>query len=174
VNRLIGVLRHYQRDLYLMGDAGHGRESRENQGYARPFTDPPPLGFLNVDEIQETRGRYSMVNLTHIPSDTEFRESADSARIEFRWWDGSMEPGRIQAQIKVSAALLDHVSAGGATNATNGDEDEPAHPNHDPDGFVRDTRKVRVLIDTLFHRDRDKQQAAALWAAGARDRYGWR
>jgi hypothetical protein len=55
VNRLIGVLRHYQRDLYLMGDAGHGRESRENQGYARPFTDPPPLGFLNVDEIQETR-----------------------------------------------------------------------------------------------------------------------
>jgi len=176
VNRLIGVLRHYQRDLYLMGDAGHGRESRENQGYARPFTDPPPLGFLNVDEIQETRGRYSMVNLTHIPSDTEFRESADSARIEFRWWDGSMEPGRIQAQIKVSAALLDHVSAGGATNATNGDEDddEPAHPNHDPEGFVRDTKKVRVLIDTLFHRDRDKQQAAALWAAGARDRYGWR
>lgn len=32
VNRLIGVLRHYQRELYLMGDAGHGRESRENQG----------------------------------------------------------------------------------------------------------------------------------------------
>ena len=35
-------------------------------------------------------------------------------------------------------------------------------------------QEVRVLIDTLFHRDRDKQQAAALWAAGARDRYGGR
>ena len=70
----------------------------------------------------------------------------------------------------------DHVSAGGATNAANGDwdDDEPAHPNHDSEGFVRDTKKVRVLIDTLFHRDSDKQQAAALWAAGARDRYGWR
>ena len=70
----------------------------------------------------------------------------------------------------------DHVSAGGATNAANGDwdDDEPAHPNHDPEGFVRDTKRVRVLIDTLFHRDRDKQQAAVLWASGARDRYGWR
>jgi hypothetical protein len=46
--------------------------------------------------------------------------------------------------------------------------------NHDPAGFVRGTKRVRVLIDTLFHRDRDKQQAAALWAAGARDRFGWR
>jgi hypothetical protein len=46
--------------------------------------------------------------------------------------------------------------------------------NHDPAGVVRGTKRVRVQIETLFHRDRDKQQAAALWAADARDRFGWR
>ena len=32
--------------------------------------------------------------------------------------------------------------------------------------FAEDTRQIRGLIDELFRRDVDKQQAAALWAAG--------
>jgi len=134
------------------------------------------VGFHNVSEVHEQFDRYRTVNLMHIPTSDD-ADARDAARIEFRLWDGSIEPGRIQAQIKLSAALLDHVSAGsdvfadgppGRSRAT----DLP-HPRYDPEGFTKETSEIRTLIDALFHRDCDKQQAAALWAAGASGRHDW-
>ena len=47
------------------------------------------------------------------------------------------------------------------------DERTPAGTlNPDRLEFAEDTRQIRGLIDELFRRDVDKQQAAALWAAG--------
>ncbi len=47
------------------------------------------------------------------------------------------------------------------------DERTPAGTlNPDHPEFADDTRQIRGLIDQLFRRDTDKQQATALWAAG--------
>lgn len=176
INRLIRTLRRFDADLDVMAAAGHERNNNENQGYARSFPAPPPVGFHNVSEVCEQFDRYRTVNLMHIPTSDD-ADACDAARIEFRLWDGSIEPGRIQAQIKLSAALLDHVSAGSDVFADGPPGRSRAadlpHPRYDSEGFTKETSEIRTLIDALFHRDCDKQQAAALWAAGASSRHAW-
>lgn len=176
VNRLIDTLRYCRAELDAMADSGSGRQM-SNQ-YATPFAASPPVGWLNVEEIQQA-GRYHTVNLDHIPS-TRDAVDADSSRIEFRLWDASLDPGTVQAQIKVSAALLDFVAAGGgapagwrkAEESGDGDRHVP-HPSSNREEFTERTERARWLIDSLFHRDVDKVQAAALWASGISNQSAW-
>jgi hypothetical protein len=93
-------------------------------------------------------------------------------------FDASLQPGRMQAQVKLAAALTDYAArhprpsgpAGGTRLQAAGD-DQPnrvfGHPDEvDEQTWAAATAGVRTLIDRLFRRDVDKRQIAALWAAG--------
>ena len=108
-----------------------------------------------------------MVNFSHA-------FTASAPRIEFRFPDASHDPGVIQAQVNLCAAMTNYVR----------DHDVPTG-EHRPlntarregwarnlmaapaEAFAAHTEPVRQLIDTLFTTDRDRRQIAALWGHGS-------
>jgi len=82
-----------------------------------------------------------------------------ASRIEFRLWDGSLDASRIQAQVKMSAALVDYSSRNRALTFT-GPRAAGGQLNPDHHDFADQTQQVRGLIDELFRRDEDKQQGS--------------
>ena len=63
--------------------------------------------------------------------------------MEFRLWDGSLEPGRIQAQVKMSTAMLDYTTRN-RDLVFPADERTPAGTlNPDRPEFAEDTRQIR-------------------------------
>ena len=126
---------------------------------------PPDQGYTSITTARQTLGRYSFANIGHIAT-SRTAPTANSSRVEFRLWDGSLEPGRIQAEIKMSTAMLDYTTRN-RDLVFPADERTPAGTlNPDRAEFAEHTGQIRGLIDELFRRDIDKQQAAALWAAG--------
>ena len=161
LTRFLRLMHHHQRDLHVMAAAGR----RRGQGYSAAMPAPPDQGYTSITTARQTLGRYSFANIGHIAT-SRTAHDANSSRVEFRLWDGSLEPGRIQAQIKMSTAMLDY-SARNRNLTFDADERTPAGTiNPDRPEFAEHTRQIRGLIDELFRRDSDKQQAAALWAAG--------
>ncbi len=168
MTRFMRFMHHHQADLHLMAAAGHGRGA----GYAGPIRQPPTQGFSRVSDVRNATQRYTFVNVAHI-ADRSTDLSAAASRIEFRLWDGSLDPARIQAQVKMSAALLDYSSQ---NRALTFDAPRPdgGQLNPDHDDFDARTGHVRHLIDEMFRRDEDKEQATHLWASGLRHRNGHR
>lgn len=161
LTRFLRLMHHHQRDLHVMAAAGQGR----GQGYSAAMPAPPDQGYTRIGDARQLLGRYSFANIGHIATSRN-DSAANSSRVEFRLWDGSLEPGRIQAQVKMSTAMLDYTARNRDLTFA-ADERTPAGTlNPDRAEFVEDTRQIRGLIDQLFRRDVDKQQAAALWAAG--------
>jgi hypothetical protein len=161
LTRFLRLMHHHQRDLHVMAAAGRNR----GQGYSAAMPAPPDQGYTSITAARQTLQRYSFANIGHITT-SRHDAAANSSRVEFRLWDGSLEPGRIQAQIKMSTGMLDY-TARNRTLTFPADERTPAGTlNPDRTEFAEHTRQVRGLIDQLFRRDTDKQQAAALWAAG--------
>ena len=161
LTRFLRLMHHHQRDLHVMAAAGRGR----GQGYSAAMPAPPDQGYTTISDARQLLGRYSFANIAHI-APSRNSTTANSSRVEFRLWDGSLEPGRIQAQIKMSTAMLDY-TARNRDLVFPADERTPAGTlNPDRAEFAEHTGQIRGLIDELFRRDVDKQQAAALWAAG--------
>ena len=99
--------------------------------------------------------------------------TGSSARIEFRFPDASHDPGVIQGQVKLCAALTNYVRR----NDVPPGEHRPAGTAQSegwtnrlmassPDEWTERTQGVRWLIDTLFSREQDRVQLALLWARG--------
>lgn len=177
LNRLTALVYHHQADLGVMAAGDHGRSNLGRSEYAAHMPEPPPMGYVNAsDAHRQVGGRYRTLNLTHVnDAGSGSWTDPNDTRVEFRLWDSTLDPGRIQAQAKISTALVDFAAAGGHPVDQRRDyrvSPVPA-PYSDPDGFAEATRSVRILIDKLFHRDQDKEQAMALWAAGARRTFGW-
>lgn len=164
VSRLVSLVNEYEDTIRQLSDAGRGRDWQE-QSY--PMEAPPALGYLTVGQAWNEQMRNRTVNLEAVafPPDGH----AQQAHAEFRCWDGSLAPSRIQAQIKLSLALTDY--------AARHPDEPPGRPiasaagggsvmQTDPSGpeFGEASRSIRSLIDRLFRRDVDKQQIAALWA----------
>lgn len=163
LTRLLRFLHHHQSDLFVMAAAGHNRGRR----FAGLLREPPPEGYQRIQSAVSAIDRYSLINIAHVG-----RTSAmgGPSRVEYRLWDGSIDPGRIQAQIRMSTALQDYAARDRAlafTAAGRGDSG-PISPDHDD--FAVRTTQIRTLLDTLFRRDQDKTQAAALWASGLQHR----
>lgn len=177
LTRFLRMMYHHQGDLHTMSAAGYGRGS----GYAHPLEPIPVTGFTRIGnpnryEAGSARSaidRYRFVNIAHIRSQSS-HPNAGASRVEFRLWDGSLHTGRIQAQVKMSAALLDYSVNYRAMTLDSSQRADTAHLNPDSADFAEHTAQVRDLIDNLFRRDVDKRQAAALWAAGLAARRGFR
>src|SRR6478735_8213051 len=108
--------------------------------------------------------RQSMVNFTRA-------FTRDSPRLEFRSPDASHDPGVIQGQVKLCAALTNYVRSNDVTpdlHRPAGSAHAEGWPNRlmasSPGEWADRTQGVRWLIDTLFGREQDRVQQAILWA----------
>lgn len=94
--------------------------------------------------------------------------------VEFRTWDGSLDPATIQTRIKTSLGLADHAFRNSGAPA--GDvEPLGTHRSRNRarldrgqrlrgDDWRDDTANFRSLMDTVFRRTVDREQATALFA----------
>ena len=80
--------------------AGDGR----GQGFSAAMPAPPDQGYTSITTARQTLGRYSFANIGHIGT-SRTAPTANSSRVEFRLWDGSLEPGRIQEHVHRDAGL---------------------------------------------------------------------
>ncbi|MFJ4896069.1 amidoligase family protein [Streptomyces sp. NPDC088788] len=93
---------------------------------------------------------------------------------EFRWWDGSLNPSVIQTQVKLSLALTAAAARGDDTIVPNTVIPVGTHAKKYPlrveqrqqewgDDWKAETEIFRRMIDDLFKRSADKEQATALF-----------
>jgi hypothetical protein len=177
-NRLIGLANSYE-DV-IVRTAHNPQSGREHRGrdYCRPMS-MPAEGFSSISQAQrsidpQNRGssHRAMINLDHVPA--EGAPVRNSTRVEVRIFDGSVDPGRIQANVKLSLGLV-NAAVRGVQPPSN---PEPAGThrasNVGSNGRMRrlrgeeweaDTRSFRELADTIFTRDEDKKQLTYAFAA---------
>ncbi|MEV0824762.1 NUDIX domain-containing protein [Nonomuraea rubra] len=149
--------------LYRLGHNPE-REGHRGQDWCRP-SEPLAEGYRSVADVRGLHGRKTAVNtfgVTGGPAD----------HVEFRMWDGSLDPAVIQSQVKVSLALVEAAFRTTILDAQpNGGRHEPlgAHEGLRRLGSIPDTTEegslsFRLLMDELFWRAADKEQLTALYA----------
>jgi hypothetical protein len=93
--------------------------------------------------------------------------------VEFRMWDSSLDPGVIQAQVKLSLAPA-HTAFRSMGERWGSQEAIGTHRERNAalgrgrrlrgEEWRADTQTFRRLVDRIFTRDEDKAQATALFA----------
>jgi hypothetical protein len=124
-------------------------------------------GYQSVDWARASHsGHHLAVNLQWV-------YGSDRDHVEFRMWDGSLDPGVVQTQIKVSLGLTEAAFRTAREAPPRGGAREPlgTHRRNRPgrgrlrgEQWQADTASFRDLVDSLFRRAQDKAQAAALFA----------
>jgi hypothetical protein len=162
--RLVHLVRANEDDMFRMGRT---RGSQRLSGYNQPFPRDPGPRWADTYTAQRTQGaRETMVNF--------YQAFSSSGRIEFRFPDASHDPGVIQAQVNLCAAMTNYVRDHDVPTG----EYRPLHTARQQgwarnlmaaptQAFAEHTEPVRRLIDTLFTTDRDRRQIAALWGHGS-------
>jgi hypothetical protein len=144
------------------------REKHRLGEFAKPNREVDSAGFTDIGKARSWNyGRYHALNFEHIKGD-------DSDHVEFRLYDATLDAASMQAQVKLSVAMVNRavvVAELGGTTRTK----EPMGSHFDR-AQLRGTRKLssedlkeesttfRSLIDTLFSRPEDKDQLVAVWA----------
>lgn len=173
-SRLAQMWRDHQDTMFRLGSTpGQGHRGF---GYCMP-NKMPATGFTSWDNLTEHTQEDRNVPVNFAPT---IRPDTEHGHVEFRAWDGSLDPATIQARIKLSVAMTDaafrdrgYTSTGpepvGMHAAQYGTATPPAPPGADPDTGLdpvraRSTKSVRRLADLLFTRHEDKAQVAGLFA----------
>ncbi|MCF6474049.1 NUDIX domain-containing protein [Nonomuraea sp. MG754425] len=160
---VLNYVGHHTDTLYRLG---HNPENKSHRGqkWCHPSA-PPAADYRSIAAVQGLHGRETAVNTFGVTG-----EKAD--HVEFRMWDGSLDPAVIQSQVKVSLALVEAAFR----NATL--DTPPNGGRHDALGAHADLRRLgsaadtteagslsfRLLMDEIFWRARDKEQLTALYA----------
>lgn len=173
--RLLGAFKENEDTLYRLAQNPERRAHRgtswcrPNMAPAGPYVNPRGLAAMHSGH-----GLGMNFGAAH--------SGQASDHVEFRMWDSSLDPGVIQAQVKVSL---------GMTHAALASRGGPAPGPAEPIGTHRaanaglgrgarlrgetwqqDTRGFRRLVDRVFTRDVDKAQATALFAVTRWQRAG--
>jgi Putative amidoligase enzyme len=161
-NRLLATAAGYWDTLYRLAQNPSARRHR-GVSWCRPNRDPG-RGYTSLPSVRQSNYGHNVgVNFQSVAG-----TRAD--HVEFRMWDGSLNPGVIQAQVNLSLGLTAAGSRGGY--------DPPPAPEHVGTHRTRNpgrerlrgeewresTRSFRHLADTVFRRSANSAQAAALFA----------
>ncbi|MET8869048.1 hypothetical protein ABZW11_39495, partial [Nonomuraea sp. NPDC004580] len=142
-------------------------EREEHNGLWRREPNEEPLGRdASVEEILRGHGRFDAIDMTGI-------RGGDDDRVEFRLWDGSLDPAVIQTQVKLSLAIVEAAVRNAGMEALPNGGHLDAVGSHDvyrEAGAAGDLTEMgslsfRMLADELFWRADDKEQLLALFAA---------
>ena len=168
---LVRMFGQHEDVLYRLA-ANPERGLHRGAQWCRPNDTVPPQGFTDVSNAHRLNKSHNIgLNLQSVSGG-----AAD--HVEFRHWDGSLDPAVIQAQVKVSAAMTAAAvrNAGQYGPSRRGNETVGSHSARQQvllKGSRRkmnrrereqDTATLRSLADTLFSRRADKAQFAALFA----------
>ncbi|MFF4344727.1 amidoligase family protein [Kitasatospora sp. NPDC001540] len=168
-HRLLESYRTYEDVLFrLAQNPGAPNNRHRGTNWCRPNRDPT-RGYREVDDVAYANWHGMAVNLS-----AACGERSDHG--EFRLWDGSLNPGVIQTQAKLSLGLV--------AAAVRQDPPGPAYGSPmelgshraqlrqagligrrlSGDAWRSSTLNFRRLVDEVFHRAQDKEQATALFS----------
>ena len=158
------LMNQYEDTTYRLASDPKRGTHRMN-GYSKPIAAVPPAGFTRLSAAFCHTGRNSL-NLGHLNGDKKDHP-------EFRLFDGTLDPGAIQTQIKIAvgmthAAVRQAKEVGGTkrpkeTLGTHSILVEQAKADGRKYGLEEETATFRSLLDTLFTRTQDKDQALAVF-----------
>jgi Putative amidoligase enzyme len=161
-NRLLATATGYTDTLYRLAQNPEARAHRGTT-WCRPNNAPGP-GYTSLPAVRQANYGHGLgLNFQSVSGNR-----AD--HVEFRMWDGSLNPGVIQAHINLSLGLTAAGSRGGY-NPPAAPERVGAHRTANPgrqrlrgEQWRESTRSFRQLADTVFRRASNSAQAAALFA----------
>ena len=120
--RLLRLASAYDDTLIRMAHNPASGPTHRGRQYCNPVS-VPPEGFHNVDVARSWSNHYQAFNLNHVPSLSS--PARTSSRIEARLFDSSLDPGRIQAQVALTLAIV--AAARNGTDPAQGPEHAGAH-----------------------------------------------
>lgn len=98
--QLIRLSRRYTDELHQLAAVPDSQRDRDYGSY------PHQVAPVRADEAWLSRlraARHRTINFGHVQTATD--TAPGQSRLEFRLWDSSAQPGRVQAQIKISLAM---------------------------------------------------------------------
>ncbi len=164
---MIRILNQHEDVVYRLA-ANPDRGTHRNNNYSRPLPSVPNSGFADVYRLKiANRVRYSAINFSHVTG-------GENDHPEYRLWDSSLDPGTMQAQVKMSVfikeAALRHTRSGTLTKRDK--EPSGSHVARFKARGTRvaltdaemeaDSRTTRSFLDTICRRREDKAQLASL------------
>jgi hypothetical protein len=160
-NRLLQTAAGYEDTLYRLA---HNPDAAAHRGmrWCEPNRDPGP-GYTSLNSVRaQNFGHEIGVNFASV-------QGSRSDHVEYRMWDGSLDPGVIQAHVNISLAMTAAGSRGGYTPPPA--EPVGTHVRRNPgrrrlrgEQWRQSTAGFRQLADTLFRRQANAAQAASLFA----------
>lgn len=155
-------------DSYFRLASDPKRGTHRKNSYAGGMRPVPPEGFSNLQNAKRWQGgRYALLNLAAVQG-----EAKD--HVEFRLFDSTLIPGAMQAQIKLAVATVHAAKRNAAAGGTaRGQEKWGSHFTRNrlrgrrrmtDEELIEDSATTRSLLDTLFRRREDKEQAASIFA----------
>ncbi|MFG1956435.1 amidoligase family protein [Nonomuraea sp. NPDC049028] len=153
--RLLKLYHAFEDVLYRLA-----QDPRNPDGLHRAYDECLPnadvdLSRADLEEVRLLNHRAAAVNFGYV-------RGGRSDHVEFRLWDGHLDPSIIQARIKLSVALAE-----AATRDPGGAPPMERLGHHWDQGErtpEQDSASFRDLVETLFPREVDRQQLAALFA----------
>jgi hypothetical protein len=164
-NSLLGLFAAHEDALYRLAQ-NPARRSHRGLAWCRPNI-VPAEPFRDVASVRRRNEGHGLgLNFESVAG---YR----SDHVEFRMWDSSLDPGVIQAQVKLSLGLTQ--AAFSSPRRSWGPREavgthRSANTQHGPRRRLRgeawraDTASFRQLVDRVFTRDVDREQATALFA----------
>ena len=165
-HRLLSMVSDNEDTLYRLAQ-NPARPAHRGLTWCRPNS-VPAQGYTSLRNVrEENSSHYVGVNMQSL-------NGRNSDHVEFRMWDGSLDPGVIQTQVKVSLGLTDAAFRGRGTPQPGTAEPVGTHRAYNArtgnegrltgEAWRDNTHSFRRLADALFRRDQDKAQATALFA----------
>ncbi|MFG1699663.1 amidoligase family protein [Nonomuraea sp. NPDC049309] len=163
---------HHGDTLYRLG---HNPEHEDHRGLAFCLPAVPPAeGYDSIELVRQTHEHHMALNLSSV-------NGSRRDHIELRMWDGSLDPAIIQAQVKVSLALVEaalRTAPLGMPPNAGRQERVGSHAGLRAFGSAPDLTEsgsisFRRLMDELFWRASDKEQLTALYAITRWSPVGW-
>jgi hypothetical protein len=164
-NNLLQLTASHEDVLYRLAQ-NPGRRAHRGTMWCRPNT-VPTQPYHDVRAVQSRNTSHDLgLNFQSVGG-------RQTDHVEFRMWDSSLDPGVIQAQVKLSLGLT---QAAFATRPGASAAHEPigSHRSRNQglgsgrrlrgDAWHADTASFRGLVDRIYTRDADKAQATALFA----------
>lgn len=166
---LARLLTQHEDVIYrLSSDPARGTHRKGR--FARPVPDVPPEGFQDAAELSRWQGpgKYWLANFNTV-------RGGPHDHPEFRVYDATLDPGAIQAQIKISLGLTEAAKRlAYEPPAARGKEPLGSHAARrsgrrtrralTDEEMEQDTATTRSFLDTLFRRREDKEHLVAIFA----------
>ena len=155
-------MHHHQRDLHIMAAAGRHR----GQCYSAAMPAPPDQGYTSINTARQHPGPVQLRQRRAHRRQSHSTQQRAAAGSSSGSGTGPSSPAGSRRRSKCPPRCSTTPPATGISPSTAGERTPAGTLNPDRPDFAEDSRQIRGLIDDLFRRDADKQQAAALWAAG--------